>query len=239
MKIALLGYGKMGRAIEKIALNRGHEIVLKIGSKNSDELTIDNLKKADVAIDFSLPTSAEDNVKLCFKSGTPVISGTTGWLDEYTEVCKLCEKENGSLIYASNFSLGVNLFFELNSFLANMMSSHNDYDVNMKEIHHIHKLDAPSGTAISLAEQILEQNTNKQKWSIEENSDPNTLNIEAERTDEVPGTHRIVYESEVDSISIEHIAHNRQGFALGAVIASEWIQNRKGVFSMKDVIFTA
>jgi len=239
MKIALLGYGKMGRAIEKIALNRGHEIVLKIGSNNSDELTIENLKQADVAIDFSIPKSAENNLKLCFKSDTPAISGTTGWLDKYDEVCKACKNENGSLIYASNFSLGVNLFFELNSFLANMMSSHNDYDVNMKEIHHIHKLDAPSGTAISLAEQILEQNTYKQKWSIEENSDPNTLNIEAERTDEVPGTHRIVYESEVDTISIEHIAHNRQGFALGAVIASEWIQNRKGVFSMKDVIFTA
>jgi 4-hydroxy-tetrahydrodipicolinate reductase len=239
MKLALLGYGKMGREIEKIALKRGHEIALKIGSKNSDELTIENLKKADVAIDFSLPTSAESNIKLCFKSSIPIISGTTGWLDKYSEVCKVCEKENGSFIYASNFSLGVNLFFELNSFLANMMSSHNDYDVNMKEIHHIHKLDAPSGTAISLADQILEKSKSKQKWSIQENIDPSTLNIEAERTNEVPGTHRIVYESEIDSISIEHKAHNRQGFALGVIIASEWIQNRKGVFSMKDVIFTA
>lgn len=239
MKIALLGYGKMGKAIEKIALERGHEIVLKIQKHNIDQLTEENLQNADVAIDFSIPKSAKSNILLAINAQTPIISGTTGWLDSYDEVTKHCIDHKSAFLYASNFSLGVNLFFELNKTLANLMNGHNQYDINMTEIHHTQKLDAPSGTAITLAEQIIAENNSKKQWSIHSSNSAQDLVIDAQREGKVPGTHIINYESEIDTISIKHEAHSREGFALGAVIAAEWIQNKKGVFSMKDVLFSS
>jgi len=232
MKIALFGYGRMGKEIENIALQRGHEIVLKIEDGDIYDISI-----ADVAIDFSVPTAAFDNITHCFKNGVPVISGTTGWLDRYDEAIELCEKHKGGFIYASNFSLGVNIFFELNRQLAKMMSPRKDYDIDIEEIHHTKKLDAPSGTAITLAEGIIEQ-TNKEDWKLIEVDSVNdgSIPIVAKRIPEVPGTHIINYNSEIDSIEIKHTAHNRKGFALGAVIAAEWINGKQGVFSMRDVL---
>ncbi len=228
MKIALFGYGRMGKAIEKIAIERGHEIVLKIDVNDK----VYNLKKADVAIDFSSPTAAYNNLKTCIDQNVPVICGTTGWLDKYDHIVEYCKEKKGALIYASNFSVGVNLFFNLTEYLAKIMQNIEGYDVGMKEIHHIHKLDAPSGTAITLAEQVLKS---KKQWSIDVQSADN-LFIEVEREGEVPGTHAVTYQSEVDQIEIKHTAHNRQGFAKGAVIASEWICGKTGVFSMQDVL---
>jgi len=230
MKIALFGYGKMGKAIEKIALKRGHEIVLKISSEEMDY----DLSIADLAIDFSNPNVAFQNLNSCIGKNVPVVSGTTGWLLKYDEVVKYCWKENGAFLYASNFSIGVNLFFNLNEYLARMMNYVKGYDVEMEEIHHIHKLDKPSGTAITLAEQIIE-NSEKEQWRIEKESDKD-LFILVERKGEIPGTHSIKYESKVDKIEIKHTAFNRDGFALGAVIAAEWLVGKKGVFSMKDVL---
>lgn len=232
MKIALFGYGRMGKEIEKIALQRGHEIVLKI-----EDGDIYDISNADVAIDFSVPSAAFDNITHCFKNGVPVISGTTGWLDKYDEAIEICESNKGGFIYASNFSLGVNIFFELNKQLAKMMNPWQDYDINMEEIHHTKKLDAPSGTAITLAEGIIE-NTSKDAWNLKEgNSTINgSIPIVAKRIPDVPGTHIINYNSEIDSIEIKHTAHNRKGFALGAVIAAEWIHGKQGVFSMRDVL---
>ncbi|MGA9271163.1 MAG: 4-hydroxy-tetrahydrodipicolinate reductase [Lutimonas sp.] len=230
MKVALLGYGRMGQAIEKIALERGHEIVIR---KDMEPITVD-LGLADVAIDFSHPNAAFDNIASCLEAGVPVVSGTTGWLDRFEEVKTLCSENQGAFLYASNFSIGVNIFFNLNAYLARMMRSLKDYDVELEEIHHIHKLDAPSGTAISLAEGILEHNE-KEKWSLEK-GDPQTLFIGVKREDEVPGTHIVQYKSEVDSIEIKHTAHSRTGFALGAVVAAEWLVSKKGVFSMSDVL---
>lgn len=231
MKIALLGYGKMGKVIEKIALDRGHEIVLKKSSSDSYL----GLENADVAIDFSVPASAVANISECLNKGIPVVSGTTGWLDEYPKMVALCENKNGSFIYGSNFSLGVNLFFELNSYLAKMMSKFKTYSVSMEEIHHIQKLDAPSGTAISLAKGIIE-NTDYSSWTLDANPKEKELPIEALRIENVPGTHSIFYTSEVDTIEIKHTAHSREGFALGSVIAAEWLVGKKGVFTMKDVL---
>ena len=230
MKVALLGYGRMGQAIEKIALERGHEIVIK---KDLEPVEID-LGIADVAIDFSHPDAAFDNIVNCFRAGVPVVSGTTGWLDRFEEAKTTCSELNGALLYASNFSIGVNLFFNLNAYLARMMRSLKDYNVEMEEVHHIHKLDAPSGTAISLAEGIIE-NSAKEGWSLKRESDKEIF-IGVKREGEVPGTHTIRYDSEVDSIQIRHTAHNRTGFALGAVVAAEWILGQKGVFSMSDVL---
>jgi 4-hydroxy-tetrahydrodipicolinate reductase len=230
MKIALLGYGRMGKEIEKIAISRGHEIVIK---KNID--TVIDITLADVAIDFSVPESAFNNISNCIKNKVPVISGTTGWLDTYKEVVALCEKEKGAFIYASNFSLAVNIFFELNKQLAKMMRNLEDYDISMEEIHHIKKLDAPSGTAITLAEGIIE-NSSKENWELGVKASNQNIPIVAKRIPEVPGTHTVLYASEVDSIEIKHTAHSRKGFALGAVIAAEWILNKTGVFSMKDVL---
>lgn len=230
MKIALLGYGRMGQAIEKIAIERGHEIVIK---KDVEPLTVE-LSLADAAIDFSHPTSAFDNIKSCIDANVPVVSGTTGWLDRYEEIEKYCKEKNGSFIYASNFSIGVNLFFNLNSYLAQMMHKIGEYKVDMEEIHHIHKLDAPSGTAISLANDIMEH-TDHKKWTIDPAKE-NELAIHVKREGEVPGTHSVKYESSIDAIEIKHTAHNRSGFALGAVVAAEWLQSRKGVFNMKDVL---
>ena len=230
MKIALLGYGKMGKVIERIALERGHEIVLRKSSASS----FDGLNNADVAIDFSVPSSAVTNISECLNNGIPVISGTTGWLEDYNKMVTLCEEKNGAFIYGSNFSLGVNLFFELNNYLAKMMSKFNQYKVTMEEIHHTQKLDAPSGTAISLAKGVIE-NSNYSNWTLD-NPNENEIQIDAKRIENVPGTHSIFYTSEVDTIEIKHTAHNRDGFALGSIIAAEWLVGKKGVFSMKDVL---
>ncbi|WP_299012359.1 4-hydroxy-tetrahydrodipicolinate reductase [uncultured Polaribacter sp.] len=230
MKIALLGYGRMGKEIEKIAISRGHEIVIR--KDVDDEIDI---SLADVAIDFSIPNSAFSNISNCLQNNVPVISGTTGWLDKYKDAVALCEKEKGAFIYASNFSLGVNIFFELNKQLAKMMQNLEDYDISMEEIHHTKKLDAPSGTAITLAEGIIE-NSAKEKWELDKKTAETNIPIVAKRIPEVPGTHSVWYNSVVDSIEIKHTAHNRQGFALGAVVAAEWIIGKTGVFNMKDVL---
>lgn len=230
MKIALLGYGKMGKAIEKIALERGHEIVLKKSIDNS----FDGLEKADVAIDFSAPDSAVNHISECLNRQIPIVSGTTGWLEKYDEMVKLCQEKKGSFIYGSNFSLGVNLFFLLNEKLAEMMKNFSEYKVEMEEIHHTQKLDAPSGTAISLANQIIE-NSGYTSWKLGQTHDK-TIGIEAKREENVPGTHSVVYKSKIDEIEIKHTAHSREGFALGAVMASEWIIGKNGIFTMKDVL---
>jgi 4-hydroxy-tetrahydrodipicolinate reductase len=230
MKIALLGYGKMGQVIERIALERGHEIVLKKDEFN----TYDGLSNADVAIDFSVPTAAVANISNSFHANVPVISGTTGWLEHYDEMLALCKEKNGGFISSSNFSLGVNIFFELNEYLAKIMSKFDSYSVDMEEIHHTQKLDAPSGTAISLAKGVIE-NSSYTNWTLE-NPEPNQIHIETKRIGTVPGTHTVTYNSTVDAIEIKHTAHNREGFALGAVIAAEWIVGKHGVFTMKDVL---
>ena len=230
MKLALLGYGRMGKEIEKIALQRGHEVVIR---KDVEPLEVD-LTRAEVAIDFSHPDAAYDNIMSCLDAGVPVISGTTGWLGRYEEARARCLEKNGAFLYASNFSIGVNLFFNLNAYLARMMANLRDYEVSVEETHHIHKLDAPSGTAISLARDILD-NSEKESWSLEKGSD-RELHIRVKREGEVPGTHVVQYDSEADSIEIRHTAHNRTGFALGAVIAAEWILGRTGVFGMSDVL---
>ncbi len=231
MKIALLGYGKMGKVIEKIALERGHEIVLR----KSSSATYNGLENADVAIDFSIPSAAVSNISECLNNGIPVVSGTTGWLEEYPKMVALCEEKNGAFIYGSNFSLGVNLFFELNDYLAKMMSKFNQYSVSMEEIHHTQKLDAPSGTAISLAKGVIE-NSNYTDWSLDKNSNKNNIYIDAQRIENVPGTHSVFYTSQVDTIEIKHTAHSRDGFALGSVIAAEWLVGKRGVFTMRDVL---
>jgi 4-hydroxy-tetrahydrodipicolinate reductase len=230
MKIALLGYGKMGHVIERIALERGHEIVLRKDEFN----TYDGLSTADVAIDFSVPSAAVNNISSCFHANVPVVSGTTGWLEHYDEMIALCKAKNGGFISSSNFSLGVNLFFEFNEYLAKIMSHFDHYKVDMEEIHHDQKLDAPSGTAISLAKGVIE-NSNYTDWTLDTPKE-NEIHIEAVRVGTVPGTHTVTYNSEVDTIEIKHTAHNREGFALGAVIAAEWLAGKHGVFTMKDVL---
>ncbi|WP_299714805.1 4-hydroxy-tetrahydrodipicolinate reductase [uncultured Tenacibaculum sp.] len=230
MKIALLGYGRMGKEIEKIAQERGHEIVIR----DNGEETYD-IKSADVAIDFSIPNAAFNNITNCFKNNVPVVSGTTGWLDKYDDALEICKANNGGFIYASNFSLGVNIFFELNNQLAKMMSALDQYKVDIEEIHHTKKLDAPSGTAITLAEGIID-NSERKSWELDGEATQENIPITAVRTPDVPGTHTINYNSVVDAIEIKHTAHNRKGFALGAVIAAEWLQNKQGVFSMRDVL---
>ena len=236
MKIALLGYGKMGKVIERIALERGHEIVLKKTGKD----TFDGLENADVAIDFSIPDAAFGNISACLNASVPVISGTTGWLDHYHNVVGLCEDKQGAFIYGSNFSLGVNLFFELNDHLAKIMAKFDQYKVSIQEIHHTQKLDAPSGTAISLAKDIIE-NSDYSSWALSGATERNEVKadeilIDAKRIENIPGTHTVIYNSNVDSIEIKHTAHSREGFALGAVIAAEWLLGKTGVFTMKDVL---
>ncbi|UII75286.1 4-hydroxy-tetrahydrodipicolinate reductase [Flagellimonas sp. HMM57] len=230
MKIGLFGYGKMGKMIEQIATDRGHSIVAKI-DLNSPTIDYGTM---DVAIDFSTPESAFKNITDCFENNVPVISGTTGWLDNYEDAITSCKEKKGAFIYASNFSLGVNIFFELNSYLAKMIGNLEQYNVAMEEIHHTQKLDAPSGTAITLAEGIL-AHTPYKNWQLDK-AEKNVIPITSKREGNVPGTHTITYESNVDTVEIKHTAHNREGFALGAVIAAEWIQGRTGVFSMKDVL---
>lgn len=230
MKIALLGYGKMGKVIEKIALERDHEIVLRKGATD----TFEGLEKADVAIDFSIPTAAILNISECLNNGIPIVSGTTGWLENYHEMVTLCNEKNAAFIYGSNFSLGVNIFFEMNNYLSKIMSKFNQYNVSMEEIHHTQKLDKPSGTAITLANALI-NNTNKNNWSIE-NAKADEVFIDVKRVEDVPGTHSVFYTSNVDTIEIKHTAHNRNGFAFGAIVAAEWLVGKKGVFTMKDVL---
>ena len=231
MKIALLGYGKMGKEIEKIALKRGHSIVIK-----ADVGTTYDINKADVAIEFSVPKAAFSNISNCIENNVPVVSGTTGWLDNYERAVQLCNKKNGAFIYASNFSLGVNIFFELNKNLARLMTNLNQYNVSIEEIHHTQKLDAPSGTAITLAEGVIEE-SNYANWGLTNNDlSENVIPISFKRIGKIPGTHTVTYNSEVDKIDIVHTAHSRQGFALGAVIAAEWLLDKQGVFTMRDVL---
>jgi 4-hydroxy-tetrahydrodipicolinate reductase len=233
MKIVLFGYGKMGKEVEKIALERGHELILRI-EKNEEY----DISKADVAIDFSVPSAAFNNITSCFKKNIPVISGTTGWLEDYEKAVTICKKNNGSFIYASNFSIGVNLFFELNDKLSRIMNSNNNYYPSIEEIHHTKKLDAPSGTAITIAEQTI-KNSSTKEWCLHTNRakvDKEIIPISSKRIKDVPGTHIVAYESEIDSIEIKHTAHNRKGFAHGAIIAAEWLINKNGVYTMKDVL---
>lgn len=236
MKIALIGYGKMGQAIEAIAIEKGHQIVLKIDINNAADFTKENMAKADVAIEFTGPHSAFGNVMKCIEFGIPVVCGSTGWLDKWPDVKHYCEKQGGTLVYASNYSIGVNLFFELNTYLAKLMSRHPDYRVMMEEIHHTQKKDAPSGTAITLAEQILQHFTAKKQWVNHKSDDPEELQIISERIDPAPGIHKIKYASAVDDIEIIHTAHNRIGFAGGAMLAAEFAVGKKGIFTMKEVL---
>lgn len=235
MKIALVGYGKMGKTIEQIALSRGHEIVSIIDINNPDDFESAAFKSADVAIEFTTPATAFDNYMKCFAANVPVVSGTTGWTARMSEIKEMCEKEGKTFFYASNFSIGVNIFFALNKYLAKVMNNFPSYDVRMTEVHHIHKLDAPSGTAITLAEGILENIDRKDRWTLETAEKTTDLPIHAIREGEVPGIHEIIYESDVDTISIKHDAKSRAGFALGAVVAAEFTAGKKGFLGMSDL----
>lgn len=236
MNIALIGYGKMGKAIEEIALQRGHAIVLKIDEPNIDDFTRENIVKADVAIEFTSPHSAYENIKKAISYGIPVVSGSTGWTDRIEEIKEYCTKNNGAFIHTNNFSIGVNIFFEVNKRLAALMNDHPDYSIQLEEIHHTQKKDAPSGTAVTLAEQILQNIDRKKKWVNHVSDHPEELEIISLRIDPAAGTHKVKYSSDIDDIEIIHTAHNRKGFALGAVLAAEFIKDKKGVFSMKDVL---
>ena len=226
----------MGHAIEEIAVSKGHEIVLKISIDNVEDMTIENVKKADVAIEFTGPESAATNLEKCFEAGVPVVCGSTGWLDKWDEIVKLCKEKDGSLLYASNFSIGVNLFFELNTYLAKLMQDYEEYEVKMEEIHHTQKKDAPSGTAITFAEQIMANLQRKKHWVNKESTREEDLQIISERINPAPGTHKIKYTSAIDDIEIIHTAHNRIGFAGGAVKAAEFLHGKKGIYNMKDVL---
>lgn len=236
MNIALIGYGKMGKAIEEFALIKGHTIALKIDIENQHELTAENLQKADVAIEFTGPETAAENIYSCIDAGIPVICGSTGWLSKLADVEKYCKEKNGSFLYASNFSIGVNIFFELNSKLAKMMANFPEYEVSIDEVHHTGKKDSPSGTAISLAEQVIRETPLKSSWINSQPESDSQLQIVSRRIDPAPGTHTVKYSSAIDDIEIIHTAHNRKGFATGAVLAAEYIVNRKGIHTMKDVL---
>lgn len=242
MKVAILGYGKMGRLIEEFALERGHEIVLKVNIDNLGDLSVENLKKADVAIDFSTPDSVLNNIAVCFDADVPMVVGTTGWYGRLQEVKDQCLEGSNTLLYGSNFSVGVNVFFHINRMLAKIMNRYPQYDVQVEEIHHTEKLDSPSGTAMSIAEGILEEVDRKTEWinelvgSGEELiTKPDQLLIESHRIEEVPGTHTVIYSSEVDELEFKHKAHSRAGFALGAVLAAEWLQGRSGFYNVTDM----
>jgi 4-hydroxy-tetrahydrodipicolinate reductase len=245
MKIAIIGYGKMGKTIEQIAVAAGHEIVLTIDRQNQDQLTSSNLQAADVAIEFSRPETAFSNVSACLKAGVPVVSGTTAWLDQMDEAKAICEKENGAFFYASNFSIGVNIFFALSRQLAKLMNDHPEYDVRMEEIHHTQKLDYPSGTAITLAEGLVENLGRKKRWESEllkepgqkpKAAKPDALQISSRREEGVPGTHVVSWISAIDTIEISHTAHSREGFAKGALAAAQWLVGRTGFFGMEDML---
>lgn len=237
MNIALIGYGKMGHAIEAIALQRGHTIGLKISSSNRHELDAAHMQGIDVAIEFTNPEAAKENVLACLATGTPVVCGSTGWNEELREVVKRVDEFGGAFLHASNFSIGVNIFFEVNKQLARLMNSQPEYEISVEETHHIHKKDAPSGTAITLATQILDNVERKKTWALNFMNNPDILPIVAHRIDNVPGTHHVKYSSAIDDIEISHTAHSRDGFALGAVLAAEFLAGKKGVFSMRDVLF--
>lgn len=236
MKIALLGYGKMGKEIELIANNRNHSIPLKISSINTNQANISTLKNVDVAIEFSRPENAISNILKCFEAGTPVIVGTTGWYEHFQMIEFECKKNNAALLYATNFSIGVNLFFALNKYLATLMKNYSEYKTSIEETHHTQKLDSPSGTAITIAENIIKANSTYTHWINHSTENKNELPIISYRKENVPGTHLVKYASDIDDIEIKHTAHNRTGFALGAVIAAEWIQNKKGIFTINDVL---
>ena len=236
MKIALIGYGKMGKAIEEVALQRRHQVVLTIDQPNLHDFTKENLLKADVAIEFTGPHSAFDNVNNCLAFGVPVVCGSTGWTERLEEMKNNCKEKNGSFIYSSNFSVGVNIFFEVNKKLASLMAAHKEYEVIIEEIHHTQKKDAPSGTAITLAEQILEKIKRKKQWINELSDNPEDLEIMSQRIDTTPGTHSIKYSSAIDNIEIIHTAHNRKGFAFGALLAAEFLKDKKGFFNIDDLM---
>lgn len=236
MKIALFGYGKMGKELEKIALSRNNEIGLIVDLNNCNSFSIDDLKKCDAAIEFTTPNTAVSNIYKCFDAGVPVVVGTTGWLKQWDEVAKVCKEKDQTLFWASNFSVGVNLFFKLNEYLAKLMCTHKEYSVSLEETHHIHKKDSPSGTGITLAEGVLKNMPSKKNWVNKETNKAEELQIISKRIDEVPGTHSVRYSSDVDYIEIEHVAHSRKGFALGAVLAAEFIKGKKGIYGMDDLL---
>jgi 4-hydroxy-tetrahydrodipicolinate reductase len=236
ISIALLGYGKMGKTIDRLATEEGHKIVLKIDKDNISDLTPENLSRADVAIEFSQPDAAFDNICACLESGVPVVSGTTAWLDRLEEAKALVEKHEGALFYASNYSVGVNIFFALNRHLAKLMNGHNEYSVDMVEVHHTQKLDAPSGTAITLAEGLVDELKGKSGWAEGREAKPEEIPIVSEREGTVPGTHIVNYRSAVDTITIRHEAHSREGFARGAILAAEWIVGKQGFYGMSDLL---
>jgi len=236
MNIALIGYGKMGQTIERVAVQRGHTIVLRIMLENKEEMTVENLQKADVAIEFTSPHVALDNVLAVLGAGVPVVSGTTGWNERLTIAGEKAIDNNTAFLHTSNFSVGVNIFFEVNKLLASLMNDHAEYDVTIEEAHHTQKQDAPSGTAISLANQVIERLQRKEKWALNEGEQPTDLAITAHRVEHVPGTHNVKYTSAIDDIEIIHTAHSRDGFALGAVLAAEFVAGKQGVFTMKDVL---
>jgi 4-hydroxy-tetrahydrodipicolinate reductase len=238
MKIALIGYGKMGHAIEEIALSKGHQIVLKVTVDNLEDNTVAAIQKADpdLAIEFTGPGSAYENILRCFHAGVPVVCGSTGWLDKLEDVRQRCRQQQGAFLYASNFSVGVNIFFEVNRRLAGLMASHPEYDVEITEIHHTEKRDSPSGTAITLAEQTLEKIRRKKGWVNHISDNLDELEILSERMDPAPGTHIVAYGSAIDTITITHEAHSRKGFATGAVLAAEFLAGKKGIYRMSDVL---
>ncbi|MEO7769255.1 MAG: 4-hydroxy-tetrahydrodipicolinate reductase [Ferruginibacter sp.] len=236
LNIALIGYGKMGKAIEEVAIKKGHTVLLKIDINSIEEFTKENLQRCDVAIEFTSPHSAVQNIITCLEAGIPVVSGSTGWLDSWSDVKQICDANNGSLVYASNYSVGVNLFFEINKMLARLMNAQTDYDVTMVEIHHTEKKDAPSGTAITLAKQVIENLERKKQWVNHTSLLPEEVTVISERVDPAPGTHKVRYSSSVDDIEIIHTAHNRKGFATGAILAAEFIKGKRGIFSMKEVL---
>jgi 4-hydroxy-tetrahydrodipicolinate reductase len=236
MNIAIIGYGKVGKEIAKTAEERGHTIALIIDLNNASDLNREALKMIDVAIEFSSPDSAVTNISACLRADTPVVTGTTGWLDKWDEIEDLCNNTQGALFYASNYSIGVNIVFALNTYLATLMNKYPEYELEIEEIHHVHKLDSPSGTAISLANQIISNNSLKDAWSLD-SSEKNEIHINSKREGEVNGFHSIIYDSEIDTIKLSHNAKSRKGFAIGAVLAAEFIKERKGIFGMKDLLY--
>lgn len=236
MNIALIGYGKMGHAIEEMAVSRGHNVVLRISSSNRNEMTHENLSQVDVAIEFTNPEAARENVLTCLKAGTAVVSGSTGWNEGLAQAKMKAVDNKCAFLHASNFSIGVNIFFEVNKLLASLMDGRTDYNISIEETHHTQKKDAPSGTAITIAEQILENLHHKKHWAKEQTNDPDLFPVIAHRTENVPGTHNVKYSSDIDDIEIIHTAHNRKGFALGAVLAAEYIAGKQGAFTMQDVL---
>ncbi len=236
LNILLIGYGRMGHEIKQVAEERKHNVFLTIDKNNQEDFNKENLKKADVALEFSVPDAAYDNLMKCMEHNVPVVSGTTGWLEKFYDIRKYCLENNGAFFYASNFSIGVNLFFKVNQHLAKLMNNYSNYDVSIEETHHKHKLDAPSGTAVTIAESIIKEMNRKNKWKEETADSDETIPVKSIRKDEIPGIHKVAYDSEFDNIEIKHSAKSRKGFALGAVLAAEYIYNKSGIFSMDDLL---